>query len=194
MALDDHHVPPQPIARLSGMSEDLPRGGKRQHDEPGDAGSTAGGHAAACPDDYDSVADPAMDIATWLLRGRKPPSTQRLIDRVSSVVRDEAWLGPWLPLDDRTGTLRITEHAASVALRHAADAVPGVTAASCRLARADQATGMHVSMTLTAGLDRPLPETARLVRRSVVDASGYALGIAVTAVDITVIDAYRPGA
>ncbi|MFF2996496.1 Asp23/Gls24 family envelope stress response protein [Streptomyces sp. NPDC057950] len=193
MALDDHRAPPRPTGRLPEKSEASPRGQNPPREEAGDAG-TAGAHAAACPDDRDSVADPATDTATRLLRNRKPPSTQRLIDRVTTVVRDEAWLGPWLPLGDRTGTLRITEQAASVALRHAADAVPGVTAASCRLARADQAAGMHVRMTVTAGLDRPLPETAGLVRRSVVDASGQALGIAVTAVDITVIDAYRTGA
>ncbi|MET8289774.1 hypothetical protein ACGFWD_38625 [Streptomyces sp. NPDC048448] len=131
-----------------------------------------------------------MDHATRALRDREPPSTQRLIDHVTACVRDEMWLGPLLPLDDPTFTLQITERAASAALRRAADAVPGVTAASCRLARADLSTGVHVSMTLTVGLDRPLPETAGLVRRSVVDTSGQTLGMAVTAVDIRVIDAH----
>lgn len=142
------------------------------------------------PPPRDPVADPVMDHATRALRDREPPSTQRLIDHVTACVRDEMWLGPLLPLDDPTFTLQITERAASAALRRAADEVPGVTAASCRLARADLSTGVHVSMTLTVGLDRPLPETAGLVRRSVVDTSGQTLGMAVTAVDIRVIDAH----
>ncbi|MGW3159940.1 Asp23/Gls24 family envelope stress response protein [Streptomyces sp. NPDC001089] len=176
MALDDHPAPSQAIGRHSELSEASPAGENRPHDEAADA------------------VDPAMDTATWLLRNRNPLSTQRLIEGVTTLVREEARLRPWLLLDDRTDTLRITERAASVALRHAADAVPGVTAASCRLARAEQSAGMHVSMTLSAGLDRPLPETAGLVRRSVADASGRALGIAVTSVDITVIDAHGTGA
>ncbi|MFE5141278.1 Asp23/Gls24 family envelope stress response protein [Streptomyces fagopyri] len=176
------------------MPADSPHEDKGPYEEARDAGRADGPHVGACPDGCGSVADLAMDTAARLLRNRNPPSTRRLIDRVEAVVRDEIWLGPWLPLSDSTRTLRITEHAASAALRHAADAVPGVTTASCRLSRADQATSVHVSMTLTVGLDRPLPETAAQVRSSVAHFSGHTLGMAVTAVDITVIDAHDTGA
>ncbi|MGV9703150.1 hypothetical protein [Streptomyces sp. NPDC003483] len=148
---------------------------------------------AACPDDGDTAAASAVDTAAQFLRDRLPPDTRRLVDRVATVVRDEVWLGPCLSVGAPSCTLRITEHAASAALRHAADAVPGVTTASCRFTPADRAASTQVNLTLTAGLDRPLPETAELVRRSVVDTSCHALGMVVTAVDIKVIDAHHPG-
>ncbi|MER7677000.1 hypothetical protein [Streptomyces sp. NPDC096934] len=68
-----------------------------------------------------------------------------------------------------------------------------MTTASCRFAPADRPASTQVNLTLTAGLNRPLPETAELVRRSVVDTSHHVLGIMVTAVDIKVIDAHHPG-
>ncbi|MER7680715.1 Asp23/Gls24 family envelope stress response protein [Streptomyces sp. NPDC096934] len=190
MALDDHRVPLPPHGCLPGMPKGHPGDGKHPNDEAGDAAAAVGSHVTVYPDNNDRVAESVVATATRILRDRKPPSAQCLMNRVTALVRDEVWPRPALPLDDATNTLRITEHAASAALRHAADAVTGVTTASCRLTRADQGTGVRVSMALTAGLDRPLPETARLVRRSVVEASGQAVGMAVTAVDITVIDAH----
>ncbi|MEU2596124.1 hypothetical protein ABZ669_02365 [Streptomyces hirsutus] len=41
-------------------------------------------------------------------------------------------------------------------------------------------------------LDRPLPHRVHQVRRSVLDSAGQDLGLAVTAVDITVIDVLEP--
>ncbi|MEU8946074.1 hypothetical protein [Streptomyces sp. NPDC048489] len=148
---------------------------------------------AARPEHGNTVAASAVDTAAKLLRDRMPPDTRCLVDLVAAVIRDEVWVGPCLPLGDPSCTLRITAHAASAALRYAADAVPGVTAVSCRFAPADRAASTQVNLTLTAGLDRPLPETAELVRRSVVDTSHHVLGIVVTAVDIRVIDAHHPG-
>ncbi|MEU6012363.1 Asp23/Gls24 family envelope stress response protein, partial [Streptomyces sp. NPDC047453] len=78
--------------------------------------------------------------------------------------------------------------AAAKVLRQAADTVPGARAASCRLVPAGEGTGVQVIMTLAAALDRPLPEKVDQVRRSVLTAAGTALGIAVTSVDIAVID------
>ncbi|MET8412754.1 Asp23/Gls24 family envelope stress response protein [Streptomyces sp. NPDC005195] len=185
MALDDHRTQPPPPNGFRKTSDSSSRDETRKYQQ-GCGTSLAGG-----PHGCETVADPAMDSATRALRDREPPNTQRLIDLVTSSVRHETRLGPLLPLNDPTCTLQITERAASAALRRAADEVPGVTTASCRLARADLSTGVHVSMTVTVGLDRPLPETAGLVRRSVVDTSGQTLGMAVTAVDIVVIDAHH---
>ena len=133
----------------------------------------------------------ALDRATKALREQEQPSTQNLIVRVMDIVRDEVRLGPMLPLNDPTRSLQIAEHAAATVLRRAADAVPGVTAASCRLTRADRGTGVRVSMTLAAGLERSLPEMAELVRRSVVDAADRSLGLVVTAVDVRVIEVHH---
>ncbi|WP_406315112.1 hypothetical protein [Streptomyces sp. NBC_00118] len=48
-----------------------------------------------------------------------------------------------------------------------------------------------MSMTLTAEMNRPLPETVGLVRRSVADTCGHILGMVVTAVDITVVEVHH---
>ncbi|WP_133305508.1 hypothetical protein [Streptomyces sp. AcE210] len=110
---------------------------------------------------------------------------------MTNIVHGQVWPGPTLPLGDPTRALRIAERAASAVLRRAADEVPGVTAVSCRLARSDLFMGVRVSMTLTAEMNRPLPETAGLVRRSVADTCGHVLGTAVTDVDITVIEVHH---
>ncbi|MFG3365573.1 Asp23/Gls24 family envelope stress response protein [Streptomyces sp. NPDC090032] len=140
----------------------------------------------------DSVEDPALDTATKTLREREPPSTQCLIARVmTKIIHDQVWPGSTLPFGGPTRALRIAERAASAVLRSAADEVPGVTTVSCRLARSDLFTGVRVSMTLTAEMNRPLPETVGLVRRSVADTCGHVLGMVVTAVDITVIEVHH---
>ncbi|MGW2900882.1 hypothetical protein ACWDAO_41555, partial [Streptomyces sp. NPDC001212] len=87
--------------------------------------------------------------------------------------------------------LLIAESAAAKVLRHAADTVPGARAVSCRLAPAG-ATGVQVTMTLAAVLDRPLPDRVDQVREAIVDAAGHALGMDVTAVDIIVVDVLEP--
>ncbi|MEU1200006.1 Asp23/Gls24 family envelope stress response protein [Streptomyces sp. NPDC005813] len=149
----------------------------------------ADAHLAECPYCHAAVQGlAALNAATTALRKRTPPSTQHLIARVMDIVRHEVRLGPTLPPADPTRGLQITEHSAAKVLRSAADAIPGVTAASCRITRAGPDVGVRVSITLSAGLDRPLPETAERVRRSLRDAAEQTLGLAVTAVDCTVID------
>ncbi|KUJ33491.1 hypothetical protein ADL25_45190 [Streptomyces sp. NRRL F-5122] len=51
---------------------------------------------------------------------------------------------------------------------------------------------MQVAMALAAVLDRPLPDTVNQVRRSVIHAPEQALGLAVTTVDIIVVDTLEP--
>ncbi|MFB7164921.1 Asp23/Gls24 family envelope stress response protein [Streptomyces sp. NPDC056242] len=205
MALDNHPPQPPELGRQPPSPDSSPLDEVRRHagdelltcgrtlshawEQARDTGPPADPHLADCPYCRDAVEGlAALDTATQALREQTKPSTQNLIARVMDSVRDEVRLGSMLPLNDPTRTLQIAEHTAATVLRRAADAIPGVTAASCRLTRADQGTGVSVSITLAAGMDHPLPETADLVRRSVVDAADHALGLGVTAVDVTVID------
>ncbi|MFF1767937.1 Asp23/Gls24 family envelope stress response protein [Streptomyces sp. NPDC058249] len=208
MALDDHPPrPPKPghrpappdgspldeVRRLAG-DEVLTCGRSLSHawEQARDTGPSFDPHLAGCPYCREAVEGlAALDAATNALRDHTPLSTENLIARVMDTVRHEVRLGPMLPLNDPTRTLQIAEHTAATVLRRAADAIPGVTAASCRITRADPSTAVRVSITLTAGLDRPLPETVELVRRSVVDAADRELGLMVTAVDCTVIDVHH---
>ena len=70
--------------------------------------------------------------------------------------------------------------------------VPGARAAGCRLAPEGEGTDVRVTMTLAAALDRPLPDRVHQVRRAVVHSAGQDLGLAVSAVDITVVDVLEP--
>ncbi|MFF7680146.1 Asp23/Gls24 family envelope stress response protein [Actinacidiphila glaucinigra] len=201
MALDDHH--PQPpkggcprdqIRHQTG-DEVLTCGHTLSHawEQARDAVPPTDPHLVECPycrDAADGLA--ALDTATQALREQDPPSAQNLISRVMDIVRNEVLLGPMLPLGDPTRTLRIAEHAAIGILRRAADSVLGVTIASCRLTQVDDHADMRASITMAATLDRPLPETAQLVRHAIRTAADNALGLVVTAVDVTVIDVQRP--
>lgn len=208
MALDDHPPQPPEPGRRPAPPDGSPLDEVRRHtgdevltcgrslshawEQARDTGLSADPHLAGCPYCRDAVEGlAALDAATTALRDQDPPSTEILIARVMDIVRHEVRLGPMLPLNDPTRTLQIAEHTAATVLRRAADAIPDVTAASCRITRADPGTGVRVSITLAAGLDRPLPETAQLVRRSVVDAADHTLGLMVTAVDCTVIDVHH---
>lgn len=202
MALDDH--PPRPPAdgcpldevRRHTGDEVLTCGRTLSHawEQARDTGPPVDPHLAECPycrDAVDGLA--ALDRATQALREQEPPSTQSLVSRVMDIVRSEVLLGPMLPLGDPTRTLRIAEHTAAGVLRSAADSVLGVTTASCRLTRADEPTGIRVSIALAAALNRPLPETAALVRHAVRDAAHDALGLLAAAIDVTVIDVRYAG-
>ncbi|MGI5248429.1 Asp23/Gls24 family envelope stress response protein [Actinacidiphila glaucinigra] len=200
MALDDH--PPRPpadgcpldeVRRRTG-DEVLTCGRTLSHawDQAANAGPPVDPHLAECPYCRDAVEGlAALARATQALREQEPPSTQMIISRVMDMVRKEVRLGPMLPLGDPTRPLRIAVRTAAGVLRSAADSVLGVTTASCRLTRGDERTGIRVSITLAAALNRPLPETAALVRRAVRDAADDALGLLAAAVDVTVIDVHH---
>ncbi|MDX3095628.1 Asp23/Gls24 family envelope stress response protein [Streptomyces sp. ME01-24h] len=200
MALSDRSPPPpadgcpvDEVRRHTG-DEVLTCGRTLRHawEQARDCGPPTDPHVATCTycrDAVDGLA--ALARATRALRDREPPDTQTIISRVMDIVRNEVLLGPMLPLGDPTRILRIAEHTAAGVLRSAADSVPGVTTASCRLTRADQHTGTRVSITLAAALNRPLPETAELVRRAVRDAADRALGLPTAAIDVTVIDVHH---
>ncbi|MBW8706806.1 hypothetical protein MBT84_44980 [Streptomyces sp. MBT84] len=208
MALDDPNAQPSEPPRNHGRPDDpafrdavplagdqvLPCGRllSQAWEQAQDGMPAADAHATSCPHCREAVEGLArLNVATRALRAKDPPGLRALADRVMSIVRAEVRLGRLLPLADTVLDLRIAESAAAKVLRQAADTVPGTRAATCRLA-AGEGTGVQVTMTLAAALDRPLPETVTQVRRSIIHAAGQALGMAVTTVDIMVADVLEP--
>jgi hypothetical protein len=145
-------------------------------------------HTAGCPFCRQAVQGlTALDSATSALRAA-PPSARAVADRVVSAVRDEARLGRMLPLDDPQEDLRIAETPAAKVLRRAADRVPGVRAASCRLTPHDEGDSkVSVAMTLASTLDQPLPDRATQVRRAVAYAARQELGLAISRIDLRIV-------
>ncbi|MFF4354718.1 hypothetical protein [Streptomyces sp. NPDC001530] len=209
MALDDPHARPS-----EPPGTDEPRNGRaaadvlpfegdevlpcsrllsRVWEQAQDAAPAADPHTASCPHCREAVEGLAtVSAATRALRAEDSSGLHALADRVMNVVRAEVRLGRLLPLADPDRDLRIAESAAAKVLRQAADTVPGARAATCRLVPAGEGTDVRVTMTLAAALDRPLPDTVRQVRRSVLHSAGQDLGLAVTTVDITVVDVMEP--
>ncbi|MFE9847008.1 hypothetical protein [Streptomyces goshikiensis] len=133
-----------------------------------------------------------MNAATRALRAQGLPGLHALADRVMDLVRAETRLGRLLPLNDPDRDLRLAESAAVKILRQAADTVDGTRVATCRLTPAEDGTDVRVTMTLDAALDHPLPDRVQQVRQSVLHSAAQDLGLAVTAVDITVVDVLQP--
>ncbi|MES4890863.1 hypothetical protein [Streptomyces sp. NPDC096012] len=209
MALDDPHARPSEPPGTDG-----PRGGRvaddvfpfagdevlpcgrllsRVWEQAGDAAPDGDPHTVSCPHCREALAGlSTVNAATRALRAEGAPGLQALADRVMDVVRAEVRLGRLLPLADPDRALRIAESAAAKVLRRAADSVPGARAANCRLVPEGAGSDVRVTMTLAAALDRPLPDRVRQVRQSVLDSAGQELGLAVTVVDITVVDVLEP--
>ncbi|MFE9093732.1 hypothetical protein [Streptomyces sp. NPDC007264] len=208
MALDDPHArPPKPPGAggpRAGPAADGPlfaddevlacgRPLSRVWEQAQDAAPVADPHTASCPHCREAVEGlAAVNAATRALRAEDPPGLRALADRVMNAVRAEVRLGRLLPLAAPDLDLRIAESAAAKVLRQAADTVPGARAATCRLVPAGEGADVRVAMTLAAALGRPLPDRVRQVRRSVLRSAGQDLGLAVTAVDITVVDVLEP--
>ncbi|MEU3825838.1 hypothetical protein [Streptomyces sp. SID486] len=158
-----------------------------------DAASAVEPHTLSCPYCREAAEGlAAVNEATRALRAEGAPGLHALADRVMNIVRAEVRLGRLLPLADPDRKLRIAESVAAKVLRRAADTVPGARAAACRLVRVGEGTEVRVTMTLAAALDRPLRDRVRQVRRSVLRSAGTDLGLAVTAVDIAVVDVLEP--
>lgn len=208
MALDDPHaLPSEPhgadgplTGPASGVSpfagdEVLPCGRllSRVWEQASDAVPATDPHTASCPHCREAAEGLAtVNAATRALRAEGTPGLHALADRVMDIVRAEVRLGRLLPLADPDRELRIAESVAAKVLRQAADTVPGARAAACRLVPVGEGTDVRVTMTLAAALDRPLVDRVHEVRRSVLDSAGQDLGLAVTDVDITVVDVLEP--
>ncbi|MFF7358486.1 hypothetical protein ACFZA1_38555 [Streptomyces filipinensis] len=208
MALDDPHARPSEPPGADGPrtgpaaadippfagDEVLPCGRllSRVWEQARDAASAADPHTVSCPHCREAVEGLAtVNAATRALRA-EAPGLQALADRVMNIVRAEVRLGRLLPLADPDRDLRISESAAAKVLRQAADTVPGARVATCRLVPEGEGTDVRVTMTLAAALDGPLPDRVHQVRRSVLHSAVHDLGLAVTAVDITVVDVLEP--
>ncbi|MEV6318833.1 hypothetical protein [Streptomyces sp. NPDC051776] len=208
MALDDSH-PPHAGSAPPGSTDVRPTVRR-----PGDAALMAGDERLPCgrplslaweqARDHTGASDPHiasctyctqavegltdLDRATLALRTQERPSGTTFAGRVIDAVRTEVRIGRTLLLDDPARDLRISETAAAKVLRRAADTVPGTQAGSCRLTPTGDGTRVHVDLTLTSGLAAPLPQRADLVRKAVLRAADRVLGLAVTAVDIEIVD------
>ncbi|MFE5520941.1 hypothetical protein ACFQ9Q_24920 [Streptomyces virginiae] len=148
---------------------------------------TADSHSVRCPCCREAVEGlTALDEATRALRTAEYPDSRSLANRVINAVRAEVRLGALLMLNDPGQDLRIAESAASKVLRRAADRVPGVRAASCRLSPSGAGLAHLVTITIAAELDKPLREQADAVRQAVLHAAEHVLGLAVTTVDVDV--------
>ncbi|MFI6006332.1 hypothetical protein ACIA98_39190 [Streptomyces sp. NPDC051366] len=208
MALDDPHARPGEPRRADGPrtsptaadaplfagDEVLPCGRllSRVWEQTQDAASPADPHTVSCPHCREAAEGLAtVNAATRALRAQDHPGLHTLADRVMNLVRAETRLGRLLPLADPDRDLRLAESAAAKVLRQAADTVPGARAATCRLTPAGRGD-VRVTMTLAAALDRPLPDRVHQVRQSVLHSAVRDLGLAVTAVDITVVDVLQP--
>ncbi|KOV58073.1 hypothetical protein [Streptomyces sp. MMG1121] len=199
MALDDPHArpsePPEDDEPPFEGDEVLPCGRllSRVWEQARDTPPATDPHIVSCAHCREAVEELApVNTAARALRAEGTAGLHALAHRVMTVVRAELRPGRPLPLADPDTDLRIAEHTAAKVLRQAADTVPGARAASCRLAPEGEGTDVRVTMTLAAALDRPLPDRVRQVRRSVLHSAGQDLGLAVTAVDITVIDVLEP--
>lgn len=150
-------------------------------------------HVAGCSHCRQAVEGLAvLDRTTRTLRAERP-SARTVADRVIRAVRAEMRLGAMVPLDDPARELRIAEIPAAKILRRAADRVPGIRAASCRLIREDDSgTAVAIALTLAASLDEPLTGRAAEVRRAVLDAARQQLGIAVSRIDLTIVSVLEP--
>ncbi|MEU1784365.1 hypothetical protein ABZ553_00210 [Streptomyces sparsogenes] len=209
MALDDPHARPSEPHGADGLhggpaaadvppfagDEVLPCGRllSRVWEEARDAAPAADPRTASCPHCREAVEGLAMvDAATRALRTEDTRHLHALADRVMSMVRAEVRPGRLLPLADPDQDLRIAENAAAKVLRQAADTVHGARAATCRLVPEDDGTDVRVIMALAIALDRPLSDRVQEVRRSVLHSAVQDLGLAVSAVDIAVVDVLEP--
>ncbi|WP_405532617.1 hypothetical protein OG592_34920 [Streptomyces avidinii] len=181
-----------PDAELLAGAELLPCGrplGRAWQQARGAAGA-ADPHSSRCPHCREAIEGlTALDRATRALRAEEQPDGHSLATRVINAVRSEVRLGTMLLLDDPDHDLRIAESAAAKVLRRAADTVPGVRAASCRVAapKDAHAHAVHVVViTVAATLDQPLRGRAEAVRQAVLHAAEHVLGLAVTTVDVEV--------
>jgi hypothetical protein len=117
--------------------------------------------------------------------------------RVMATVRAEARRGDALTVArDGLGRVQVARAAAAAALRHAADAVPGVRARSCRVEPdpdgvpgAGGVRPVRVTLTVVVAAGAVVPAVADAVRARVARAAAV-LGLTPAAVDVVVEDLF----
>ncbi|MGI5471721.1 Asp23/Gls24 family envelope stress response protein [Streptomyces sp. CA-132043] len=155
-------------------------------------------HTAGCPhcqealaqlgvlDDY--VREARTGAADEAAEAADAAAAERLTARVMDLVRTELRPGRTLPLGEPADDAWITEAAAAKAFRAAAETLPAVHAGSCRVTITAPEGPMTVSMEIAAGLRWELPDLAEQVRRRVRAAADETVGLAVSVVDVAVVD------
>ena len=121
-----------------------------------------------------------------------PPAT--VVDRVVGAVLAELRPRDLIPLDSPHGPAALDATAAAAVLRGVVDAMSGMRARSCRIARPSALGGAmgpaEVAMTVTARFGVDLASTTARVRQMVLAAGEQALGVPVARVDIEVVDVF----
>lgn len=151
-------------------------------------------HATACPHCQEALAQLGV-LDDFVREARdddaavaEEAAADRFTARVMDLVRTELRPGRTLPLGEPADDAWVTEAAAAKAFRAAAETLEGVYAGSCRVTLPVPGGSVRVSMEVAAGLDRPLPDVAEEVRRRVAAAADAAIGLAVSVIDVAVVD------
>ncbi len=148
--------------------------------------------------EYQALAKP---IREWRAEAIEAPPA--LLSRVMATVRAGLTARTYLPLVSPHGPARLDTATAAATLRWAADQVDGVRARSCHIdpvdltppARpADRAAPavVAVRLSIAAPIGVDLPELADQVRRLIAETTTKLLGLAVTTIDIDIVDVYQP--
>jgi uncharacterized alkaline shock family protein YloU len=169
-------------------------------------------HERTCPHCRAAAAD-ALGLAGLVrpLAAERPEPPPTVLEAVLGSVRDlvAAELRPQdlLPLDSPAGPARLSRPAAARVLRHLVDGMDGLRARSCRvdaetelaestispeteLAESTIST-VRVTITVTARFGVDLASVTARVRQMIVAAAEQTLGLAVSRVDITVVDLWE---
>ncbi|WP_107485908.1 Asp23/Gls24 family envelope stress response protein [Streptomyces marincola] len=128
---------------------------------------------------------------------REMPDARAVTARVMDIVRLELRPGRTLPLGEPDEDAWIVEAAAAKTFRAAAESLPGVRAGSCRVTPGDpraagRGAAVLVRLEVAAGPDWTVPRLADAVRERVARAAREAIGLAVSAIDIVVVDILEP--
>ncbi|MFD7511346.1 hypothetical protein ACFV5N_18700, partial [Streptomyces sp. NPDC059853] len=160
------------------------------------------GHPPECPHCAAALAElHALEDFVTRSRAREAaaPPRELSVSTVMDIVRMELRPGRTLPLGEPDEDAWIVEAAAAKVFRTAVDALPEVTAGSCRIAPvgagghgAPERGPVRVRIEVVAAMTWTVPRLAEAVRDAVARAADERLGLEVLAVDVVVMDLVEP--